>query len=571
MGIQHCSTSVCILLIAYVLIINAQTTITIQTNYGAIEGLITPESNAFYGIPYAQPPIGPNRFQNPLPAKPWSPSTLQALAFQPACPQTCTLPPDSCPQQTSEDCLYLNVWAPQNVVFSNGKVTSPLVPVYVFFPGGDYAWSGASVPLHEGRFLANTTQCVVVTVAYRLGALGFLATGDGFQGNYALYDQWLALDWVQKNIATFGGDATQITIGGESAGAFSVTIHLTSPIIQNSNYFQQAIMESATFGIPIRDVDQTQVVGATFAYFLGCDITDTNCFLEKSVNEIVAAENLTISGIVPWPNTFQSGYIFSPIVGTKEVPLQPIEAFLTGDSLPIPVIMGTNSQEGYMFVYLLFDSPMDVLEYKALVLAIFGFNAFKILESYPCTNSTDCRPTLAMITTHFVFSCPTRAAARAQGKLNDNIYLYYFNHVSSFGGWGPNYPFCVDAVCHGAELPYVFGVVPFLGYSWTSAEQQLSQNMMQLWGDFVNVGDFTNIWPLYNATDSESIALDVGPLQIQSDFLDDLCDMWDEVGYSTSSNFLSNIVKMSNKAVVSTQSTGAPSCSVFQSNSNNRE
>ncbi|HEX8469536.1 MAG TPA: carboxylesterase family protein [Brevundimonas sp.] len=183
----------------------------------------------YLGVPYARPPVGDLRWRDPQPVGTWT-DVRDASRFAPACPQTGVSMPGEPPSSTSEDCLYLNLWTPADA----GPNSQPH-PVIVWIPGGGLTNGSTSIPLYDGAALARR-GVIVVTVAYRLGVLGFLAhpelteeSGAGGSGNYGLMDQIAALEWVQRNIAAFGGDPERVTVAGQSAGATSVSILMASP------------------------------------------------------------------------------------------------------------------------------------------------------------------------------------------------------------------------------------------------------------------------------------------------------------------------------------------------------
>ena len=193
---------------------------------------------AYRGIPYAQPPVGALRWAAPQPLPAWT-SPRSATAFGAICPQDGTATGDS------EDCLFLNVWTPQAAV-QRGK----RLPVMVFFHGGAFVYGAGSLPAYDGSYLAASGNVVVVTLNYRLGALGFLSVPElGLTGNYGILDQRLALRWVARNIRAFGGDPDKVTLFGQSAGAMSVGLHLFS-IPDGRKLFRAAIMESNPLALP---------------------------------------------------------------------------------------------------------------------------------------------------------------------------------------------------------------------------------------------------------------------------------------------------------------------------------
>lgn len=194
--------------------------VTVQTTFGPVKGIRELDTGYEYwkGIPYAAPPAGPLRWKPPMEPTPWT-ETKNTVEFGAQCPQYCNMPDGMCANETSEDCLFLNVYRPGNISLSTK------LPVMVFIPGGHFDMGTAGCRLYEGRYFAQKGQVVLVTINYRLGVLGFMVdTKRGIEGNYGFQDQRLALQWVQKNIANFGGDPNQVTLFGESAGASSTNV-----------------------------------------------------------------------------------------------------------------------------------------------------------------------------------------------------------------------------------------------------------------------------------------------------------------------------------------------------------
>uniref|UniRef100_A0A3B5MGM6 Carboxylic ester hydrolase n=1 Tax=Xiphophorus couchianus TaxID=32473 RepID=A0A3B5MGM6_9TELE len=201
------------------------------TKNGQIKGVTVDKAHVFYGVRYADPPVGAYRWKPPRPVSPWS--GVYDASF---------------PRPLSEDCLYLNVFVPLDL-----NCTSPLLlplPVMVWIHGGDFIAGSASKPVYDGRFISNFTCTVVVNVEYRLGEKHWWYPLSSATGNYGILDQQAALFWVQQNIAAFGGDPSKVTIFGESAGAQSVSLHLM--IHSSKPLFKQAVLQSLPFSIPLK-------------------------------------------------------------------------------------------------------------------------------------------------------------------------------------------------------------------------------------------------------------------------------------------------------------------------------
>ena len=245
-------------------LISSQDVSIVETQYGPIQGNVTSLGRAFTSIPYAAPPIGSLRWQNPIAPTPWT-SILECKSAPPGCIQLCNLGKYACPKVRSEDCLYLNVFTPPTSSNDTG-----LHPVMVFIHGGSFVEGYSGGWLYNGTNMASLTNTVIVTINYRLGVIGFLYDEENeLIGNYGYMDQKFAIQWVYDNIPAFWGDPARITIYGESAGAVSVALHImdTSTI----PLFVNAIMESEPIGVPLRDAKSWQGVREDFYEYLGCD------------------------------------------------------------------------------------------------------------------------------------------------------------------------------------------------------------------------------------------------------------------------------------------------------------
>ena len=210
----------------------------ISTPYGLIQGTIfANEVVMFRSIPYAEPPIDNQRWSEPIPKQPWGPNkTLYATQNPPGCPQRCDLPPHGCPVYQSEDCLFLNIFKPlpsNNTLKKNeseSQSVPDLLPVMIFFHGGNFYQGYSGGVLYNGTRMTLETDVIIVTVNYRLGALGFLWSITGPSGNYGMLDQMLSIQWVHDNIQYFGGDPNKVVLYGQSAGVCSYFAYLVSKL-----------------------------------------------------------------------------------------------------------------------------------------------------------------------------------------------------------------------------------------------------------------------------------------------------------------------------------------------------
>ncbi|KAK5849359.1 hypothetical protein PBY51_009009 [Eleginops maclovinus] len=482
----------------------------VKTKDGQIKGITVDKAHIFYGVPYADPPVGAYRWKPPRPASPWL-GVYDASFPRDACMQACSGPiTEECPRKVSEDCLHLNIFVPLDVDF-----LSPLevpLPILVWIHGGDFIAGSASKPLYDGRFISNFTHTVVVSLDYRLGAFGFLVSGknphSAAAGNYGILDQQAALLWVQRNIAVFGGDSSKVTVFGESAGAQSVSLHL---MIQSSRtLFKQAVLQSLPFSIPLKTRHDALKLGKDFAKQTNCSVSDVICLLSLSPQAVLAAQMKTSSKIV---NPFRFLEVFEtwgPYIDGELIKEQAVTAFLKGHwQKEKPVLLGTTSEEGVIFAYGVFNKPVSALESTVYVTAIFKQHALRILHKYlPLYRTADRRDMLAQIVTDYVFLCPSRRSARAGAAAGSAVWMYVFDHVASDHRVWSGLTFCYDHACHGAELPFLFDSAS----TAFCREQRLP------------------VWPRYSDTSSWLVMNLTVRSHAQVGTRNHICDFWDHLG-----------------------------------------
>ena len=360
----------------------------------------------------------------------------------------------------NENCQFLNVWSP---ALDTGKR-----PVLVFIHGGGFEDGSGSIPLYSGAHLAASQDAVVVTINYRLGAMGFLAGYGGLGGNYGLLDQQLALRWVQDNAAAFGGDPQRVLLFGESAGAMSTGLHMLS-IPSSAGLFSAALMESNPVGLPYKSPAVAAEFGAALAKVVGCEQGGLDCMRALPAQQIADAENdpsITAEGLL---QGFSGFLVWAPTLDGAIVQQQPIAAAASG--FPLPTVFGTNRDEGTLFVYPLLESlhalPLSTAIYEGLLAKFFGeTDVAPILAAYP-PNDTDNAPVVSQLVSDYLFFCASRAMASGGGG---PTYGYFFSQLTtSFNLWDlypPKVPQCGDEVCHGAELPYVFDSATDIRWSY---------------------------------------------------------------------------------------------------------
>jgi carboxylesterase type B len=519
----------------------AQQELLVKTTAGSVQGHYAPlDVREWNGIPYATPPVGDLRWEQSTPAAPWE-STYTANFMAPGCPQVCNLPPGNCPEYgTSEDCLYLSVWAP------NKPSEDPAgYPVMFWVHGGAYEQGLGDCALYNGTQYAQL-DVVTVAINYRLGTLGYMAA-ENQEGNYGILDQRLALQWTQDNIAGFGGNPKRVTLGGQSAGGMSVAAHLISEGSQD--LFAQGAMESNPLALPFHTRESAKAnADAAFTY-LNCTVNDIACMRSKSVDEILDAQKHAPS--LDLDNLFINFLPWSPMVEKGGlIPEQPLTAMSEGRMAAKPMISGTVKDEGQLFVYELFPTALSETAYKLLVRGIFGKDAAKeILKLYPlsCGGTDDGRDAFNVLGTDLLFYCPLRLATRGYqsvlGAESTPTYIYRFDHATSFDCWGPGYEFCFQEgmVCHGSELPFEFNVFTdgsTVSYTPSEEEIQLTKDVADLWANFIhnsnpNNGEYATPanWPLYQAKLDELLVLNEPGVTVASHQREKYCDTWDRLGY----------------------------------------
>ncbi|XP_041637263.1 cAMP-regulated D2 protein [Cheilinus undulatus] len=518
----------------------------VLTKNGQIKGVTVDKAHVFYGVPYADPPVGAYRWKPPRPASPW-PGIYDASFPRAACVQACSGPiTEECPRTVSEDCLYLNIFVPLDVNFSSPLKST--LPVMVWIHGGDFIVGSASKPLYDGRFISNFTDTVVVSIEYRLGAFGFLVSGKdphtSAVGNYGVLDQQAALLWVQQNIAVFGGDPGKVTIFGESAGAQSVSLQL---MIQSSKpLFKQAVLQSLPFSIPLKTRHDALKLGKDFAKQTNCSVSDIVCLLNLSPQAVLAAQMKTSSKIV---NPFRFLEVFEtwgPHIDGELIKEQAVTAFLKGHwQKEKQVLLGTTSEEGVIFVYGVFSKPVSAIESTVYITAIFKQHALRILHKYlPLYKDIDRRNMLAQIVTDYVFLCPARRSSRAGTAAGSEVWMYVFDHVASDHRVWSGLTFCYQHVCHGAELPFLFNSASVANFTLSPPEKLLSNRMLCYWGAFAHNGDPSSRvhqttfcreqrlppWPRYSDTSGWLMMNLTVHSHAQVGTRNHFCDFWDKLG-----------------------------------------
>jgi para-nitrobenzyl esterase len=450
----------------------------VATTNGLVRGVATGAGYQFLGIPYAAPPVGALRWQPTRQAAHW-PGVRDATRFAPTCPQT---PGPFDPGSTTEDCLYLNVYAP--------KGRAQARPVMVWIHGGNLV-NGAGSGYDPTDLTRNGV--VVVTINYRLGALGFLAhpafagAPGGPTGDYGLMDQQAALTWVSRNIGRFSGDPRNVTIFGESAGGLSVLSHLTSP--RSRGLFDRAIVQSGTYALNQASLTDAQTAGQAFATKVGCANQSAACLRGLSVDAVLANQNDGYQ-----PNL--DGRVLTQSIGP---------ALKTGQFNRVPVISGTNGDEWRLFVALseLAGQPVTADNYVATIAGTLGVPteaATAIAAVYPLTAYPSPPVAMGAIGTDAIFACNALTVNNALSQWVPT-YGYEFNDENAPSLIPPtSFP---HGAAHAYELPYLFTLPADLTLS--PAQKTLATRMQRLWTGFAASGKAN--WPRYSPETQKLLSL----------------------------------------------------------------
>jgi para-nitrobenzyl esterase len=443
----------------------------VVTESGTVSGTHSNGLNIYKGIPFAAPPLGDLRWRPPVHAASWT-GTRKADAFAPACMQVGVSMPGETPPAVSEDCLYLNIWTPAITIT---KTVHERLPVIVWIYGGGYINGSASMPLYWGDQLAQK-GVIVVTIAYRLGPLGFLTlpeltreSPDHSSGNYGLMDQIAALEWIQRNIAAFGGDPKCVTIAGQSSGSISVSILMASPLAKG--LFQRVIGESGGLFEPLQLAPKFLLAnaehdGEKYAASLGA----------PSLKELRRLPASLLTG--------NAGGIVHAVIEPYVLPLSPYEAFASGQQNDVPLLIGSNADEARAMVDVSHETAATFdsnLEHSV------GQLPPALVAAYPHATDEEARQAQLGLERDLRFGWDMWAWARLQAGTGKSPIFYYsfrqqppFPAGSVYAGWGAS---------HFAELWYVFDHLDQSPWNWTTADRKLAEEISSYWVNFARSGD----------------------------------------------------------------------------------
>jgi para-nitrobenzyl esterase len=460
----------------------------VETTYGRLRGAEEDGLLVFRGIPFAAPPVGERRFRAPRRPESWS-GVREATTFGPAAPQpqgamrrsplfqNLAVTP---PEQTDEDCLYLNVWTP---AADGGRR-----PVMVWIHGGGFRSGSGSSPMYRGGTLARRGDVVVVTINYRLGALGFLYLPELGEANVGILDQVAALEWVHDNIAAFGGDPDNVTIFGESAGGKSVEVLLGTPAARG--LFHRAIAQS-TYDPPMEPEAATRTAEGVLER-LGLTRGDAEQLRSLPLDRLLAAVDAPV-GARPDGAPALGGLV--PVVDGQVIPRPPVEAVAAGAAREVPLIVGTTKDEMNLFQAMMPDGAAvseDTLAERvaaqipggrddpALVRrAIATYRQARAARGEPC----EPRDILNAIATDRMFRAISLRLAEAQSRHQPKTFMYLFTWESTFNP--------ALRACHGIDIAFTLGnwVGPMAALAGDGPQARaLSATVMDAWTAFARDG-----------------------------------------------------------------------------------
>ncbi len=442
----------------------------------------SPEVRVYKGIPFAAPPVGELRWKAPKAAAFWQ-GVRQATQFSPVCMQTPYAHTSIYfmePSPVSEDCLYLNVW-------TAAKTNKERRPVMVWIHGGALTRGAGSIPTYDGEAFARK-GVVLVTVNYRLGLFGFFAHPEltkesdrNSSGNYGLLDQVAALEWVQKNIAAFGGDPKRVTIFGESAGSWSVNYLMATPLAKG--LFQRVIGESGGMFAVLPKLSDVEESGKKFAASQGAD--SMQALRAKPAEDLLkAAAN------------------FPPNVDGWFLPEDVYTIFAKGKQNDVPLLAGSNADEGKSLTLPVASAEAFIQQSKRR----FGDKTDEFLKMFPAGSKEEATASAYASFRDFLFGWEMRTWVRMATKTGKSkAYLYYFSRVPP-GPTAAQY-----GAYHASEIAYAFqNLLP--PRPWEDTDRKLSDAMSSYWVNFATTGDPNGKglakWPLYDA--KSDVALELG-------------------------------------------------------------
>ncbi len=492
------SYQLAVFVFATLIAFGAQASDVVRTASGAVRGKTSADGKVriFEGIPYAAPPVGSLRWRPPQPVRPWK-GVRDATKLGARCMQGNIFGDmnfrDDGP---SEDCLYLNVWTPANSAHAN-------LPVMVWIYGGGFAAGSSSEPRQDGTMLAKK-GVVVVSMNYRLGVFGFFAypalakeSPHHAAGNYGLMDQVAALKWVRRNIAAFRGNPHEVTIFGESAGSFSVSGLMASPLARG--LFERAMGESGAFlgkGLQTKSLAESEADDEKFAESIGANSLKDLRALPASQ---LLADAMKGNPIRFWPNI--DGYF---------CPEDPHAIYAAGKQAHVPLLAGWNRDEGSYEAFFHKADP-TVANYIQRAHEMFGDNTAEFLQLYPAGTEAEVKRSAGDLAGDQFIAYGTWKWIEMQRTTGQStVYRYEFDDAPPQPAGQPSH-----GAYHSSEIEFVFEALPSKKLPWRPPDEKLSQLMSTYWTNFAKTGDPNGpglpYWPVYAPTQFHVMHLSFHP------------------------------------------------------------
>jgi len=462
--------------------------IAIRIDQGVLNGETEDDVQVFRGIPFAAPPVGDLRWRAPQPAPGWA-KPRDATAFGPICSQNehITMFMPKLPQ--SEDCLTLNVWSPNTT-------SAAKLPVMVWIYGGGFLNGGSAAPIYDGTDLAKH-GVVIVSFNYRLGELGFFAhpavlgeNKDEATGNFGLLDQIAALKWVQKNIAAFGGDPSNVTIFGESAGGMSVNDLIASPMARG--LFAKAISESGLGLNTVPTLAEAQKSSTEFATQMGVNGSDATALAKLRA--------LKVEDILKNQGSLATEGHVAPFIDGKLIPSDVSMLFARGEIAKVPYIAGSNSNEASLAPALGSDLQKG--------LSVFGDQLPKVRAIYEANGPLTDAEFARQVFGDGLFTSAAQALAGFAAKAGEPARVYHFAYVAD------HYKGKMVGVGHGGEIAFVFGLrgLGFIGNFASDKDRSVVAQTQAYWTNFAKIGDPNGPglpeWPAFSTASQNTLVID---------------------------------------------------------------
>ncbi|KAI8589108.1 Carboxylesterase [Geranomyces variabilis] len=486
----------------------------------------------YLGIPYAKAPTGALRFAPPVAYD--GPFKSNVTTLPPACLQNAFAGVAAPPVQ-SEDCLFLNVYAPAT------KPATPLPVRFFIYGGGFQSGDIASIPYYDGCFAGPPTNSIVVTANYRVGPLGFLAhpalaRSDGSVGNYGFLDQQLALKWVKANIAQFGGDPDHVGIWGESAGGSSVFAHLAAP--SSAGLFNSGVSESGELdGMFPKDV--AAQIASEYATAVGCGTGDVAACLRAAPadtlrNAAISAPDFGEPGFNLTTLLTYNNPSYSLVHDSVIFPKRPVDALSSGSFNKVPLLAGSNAREAALFFP---NTTFTTDDYNKYIAESFGAAlAPKITALYPLSATQTPNRAIESIMTDRWFACPSRKALAAVSAAKVPAYSFFFN-VTLSCDFIPKKSAATLGASHYAEIPFVFD---FMNVNPACAllrpQKDLARVMGLAWTSMAATGHPASnasqpAWPVYPGYEELTAATGAVPVTEGKmiDYWNERCAVFDDV------------------------------------------